>query len=103
MLYWHYPLNKPHFLGGRSSGAIRQNNYKLIEFFDDGHVELYNLADDIGEKHNLSEKLSEKVAELQNRLSAWRSKVGAEACPPPLGDALRRYLTLGRRVAGRAM
>jgi arylsulfatase A-like enzyme len=77
-LYWHYPLKKPHFLGGRSSGAIRQGNFKLIEFFDDGAVELYNLAEDIGEKHDLIEKLPEKAAELQKRLTAWRKDVGVE-------------------------
>ncbi len=77
MLCWHYPLEKPHFLGGRSSGAIRRNNWKLIEFFDDGHVELYNLADDVGEKRNLVEELPEKVAELQERLAKWRAEVGA--------------------------
>ncbi len=78
MLYWHYPLKKPHFLGGRSSGAIRQDNWKLIEYFDKGEVELYNLADDISEKNNLTEKLPGKTAELQERLTAWRRDVGLE-------------------------
>jgi arylsulfatase A-like enzyme len=77
-LYWHYPLEKPHFLGGRSSGAIRRGNWKLIEFFDNGVVELYNLAEDTGEKHTLAEKLPGKAAELQKRLAAWRKDVGVE-------------------------
>jgi len=77
MLYWHYPLKKPHFLGGRSSGAIRQDNWKLIEFFDNGAVELYNLAEDTGEKHNLAEELPEKAAELKKLLTKWRADVGA--------------------------
>jgi len=76
-LYWHYPLEKPHFLGGHSAGAIRQGNFKLIEFFDGGEVELYNLADDIGEEHNLAAELPEKVSELQQLLAKWRAKVGA--------------------------
>ena len=76
-LYWHYPLKKPHFLGGRSSGAIRQGNFKLVEFFDDGAVELYNLAEDIGERHNLAEKLPKKTAELKKLLAEWRVDVGA--------------------------
>ena len=76
-LYWHYPLKKPHFLGGRSAGAIRQGDFKLIEFFDDGEVELYNLAEDIPEKNNLAEKLPEKAAELQKRLTSWRRDIGA--------------------------
>jgi arylsulfatase A-like enzyme len=76
-LYWHYPLKKPHFLGGRSSGAIRRGNFKLIEFFDDGAVELYNLSEDFGEKLNLAEKLPEKAAELKKLLVKWRADVGA--------------------------
>jgi len=76
-LYWHYPLEKPHFLGGHSAGAIRQGNFKLIEFFDNGQVELYNLADDISEEHNLAVELPDKVSELQKRLAKWRAEVGA--------------------------
>jgi arylsulfatase A-like enzyme len=77
-LYWHYPLKKPHFLGGRSSGAIRQGNFKLIEYFDKGTVELYNLKDDIAEQHNLAKNLPKKAAELQKSLKAWRMDVGAK-------------------------
>ena len=77
-LYWHYPLQKPHFLGGRSSGALRQDYWKLIEFFDNAEVELYNLAEDIAEQHNLANKLPGKVAELQERLKAWRGSIGAK-------------------------
>jgi len=54
--YWHYPLDKPHFLGGRSAGAIRHNDWKLIEFFDNGSFELYNLANDMGETNDLAGK-----------------------------------------------
>jgi len=77
-LYWHYPLEKPHFLGGLSSGAIRQGDFKLIEFFDNGVIEIYNLADDIAEKHNLAGKLPEKVTELKQRLTIWRKEIGVE-------------------------
>jgi arylsulfatase A-like enzyme len=76
--YWHYPLEKAHFLGGHSAGAIRQGNFKLIEFFDNGQVELYNLADDIAEEHNLAAELPNKVTELQKRLAKWRADVGAK-------------------------
>jgi arylsulfatase A-like enzyme len=77
-LFWHYPLDKPHFLGGRSSGAIRKGDWKLIEFFDTGDRELYSLVDDISEQNNLVKKHPEKVAELQERLGAWRKDVGAK-------------------------
>lgn len=76
--YWHYPLDQPHFLGGRSAGSIRQGDWKLIEFFDDGHNELYNLKDDIGEQNNLAQKYPAKVAELKKALADWRKSVGAE-------------------------
>jgi len=74
-LYWHYPLLAQHFLGGRSSGAIREGNWKLIEFFDTGEMELYNLIDDISESENLSSKYPEKVDELHNKLICWRNDV----------------------------
>jgi len=77
-LYWHYPLAKPHFLGGHSSGAVRKGDWKLVEYFDAGRKELYNLADDIREKNNLAGKNPEKVAELQGLLKAWRKDVGAK-------------------------
>jgi arylsulfatase A-like enzyme len=85
-LYWHYPLDKPHFLGGRSAGAIRKGDWKLIEFFDTGQEELYNLADDIGEQHNLAKDNSEKVAELRKLLTAWRKEVGAKIPAGQPGD-----------------
>ena len=75
--YWHYPLEKPHFLGGRSSGAIRYGDWKLIEFFDTGEVELYNLVNDISEKNNLAEKMPEKITKLQKLLAIWRKDVRA--------------------------
>lgn len=75
--YWHYPLAEPHFLGGRSSGSIRKGDWKLIEFFDDQTIELYNLRDDLGENHNLASKYPEKVSELVTDLKAWRNEVNA--------------------------
>ena len=77
-LYWHYPLSKPHFLGGHSSGAVRKGDWKFVEYFDADRKELYNLADDISEKNNLAGKNPEKVAELQGLLKAWRNDVGAK-------------------------
>jgi len=76
-LYWHYPLARPHFLGGRSGGAIRKGNWKLIELFDTGAVELYNLATDGGEKTDLAAEQPARVAELKRELAAWRRSVGA--------------------------
>ena len=77
-LYWHYPLDKPHFLGGRSSGAVRKGDWKLIEYFDTGQKELYNLAEDLSEENNLTGTNPEKVAELHGLLKAWRKEVRAK-------------------------
>src|SRR5262245_43511468 len=75
-LYWHYPHYHP---GGASPyGAIRDANYRLVEFYEDGKVELYHLADDVGEKSDLAAKLPEKRDELLARLRQWRTDVGAQ-------------------------
>lgn len=74
-LYWHYPLKEPHFLGGHSSGAIRSGDWKLIEFFDTGKIELYNLKNDIGETINLCEQYKEKTDSLLGKLIAWRKNL----------------------------
>jgi arylsulfatase A-like enzyme len=76
--FWHYPLEKPHFLGGHSAGAIRKGSFKLIEFFDTSQVELYNLPEDISERHNLAKELPDKATELQKLLAKWRTEVGAK-------------------------
>jgi arylsulfatase A-like enzyme len=76
--YWHYPLDKPHFLGGRSAGSIRDGDWKLIEFFDDSTSELYNLKEDIGETRNLAAENPEKVKTLSKELHAWRKEVNAK-------------------------
>jgi arylsulfatase A-like enzyme len=77
-LYWHYPLDKPHFLGGSSSGAVRKGNWKLIEYFETATKELYNLANDINEKNNLASKNPQIVTQLHRLLKAWRNDVGAK-------------------------
>ena len=76
-LYWHYPRSHPHPGGGRSSGAIRKGDYKLVEFFDTGESELYDLESDSDETRNLAQALPQKVSELKAQLSGWRAGVGA--------------------------
>jgi len=75
---WHYPLAQAHFLGGRSAGAIRQGDWKLIEFFDTGNVELYDLAADPGESKDLAAQSPDKAKQLRDALAAWRKRVGAQ-------------------------
>ncbi len=78
-LFWHYPHYQHYQLGGTTPyGAIRQGDFKLIEFFDDMRVELYNLKDDIGEQKDLAKLMPDKTNQLRDRLHAWRKEVGAQ-------------------------
>ena len=64
------------------AGAVRAGDWKLVEFFEDGRRELYNLKDDPGQKHNLATTMPEKAAELHAKLIAWRKDVGAKMPTP---------------------
>ncbi len=75
-IYWHYPHYHPG--GATPYGAIRQGDFKLVEFFEDDHVELFNLKDDIGEKNDLAAKLPDKATQLRKQLHAWQQEVGAQ-------------------------
>lgn len=79
-IYWHYP----HYgnQGGAPSGAIRAGDWKLIEWYEDGRLELFNLQEDIGERYNLASQYPEKTAQLHARLKAWRTNVGARMPTP---------------------
>ncbi|MFP5232829.1 MAG: sulfatase [Acidobacteriota bacterium] len=74
-LYWHYPHYSDQ--GGTPSGAIRERDWKLIEFFEDNHVELYDLALDPGEQYNLAFSFGDKAEDLREKLHAWRRSVNA--------------------------
>lgn len=76
-LYWHYP----HYWAKqtvRPFGAVRAGDWKLIEFYEDMRVELYNLKDDTGEANDLAGQMPERAAELRNRLHAWQQRIGAQ-------------------------
>jgi len=77
-LYWHYPLPKPHFLGGTSASAIRNGDWKLVEFLDTGKLELYDLAHDLSESHDLSSGQPKTAAKLRKKLDDWKRAVNAE-------------------------
>ncbi|MEM7013480.1 MAG: sulfatase, partial [Verrucomicrobiota bacterium] len=91
-LAWHYPLDRPHFLGGFSGGSIRDDSWKLIEFFGEDRVELFQLDEDPSEKSNVAEASPEIVRQLQDKLANWRESVGARIPSPPiLVDARQLY------------
>ena len=56
---------------------VQAGDWKLMEFLEDGRLELYNLRDDIGEKKNLATTNPEKRQELYAKLLAWRASVSA--------------------------
>ena len=57
--------------------TVQAGDWKLMEFLEDGHLELYNLRDDLGESRNLAGAMPEKAAELRLKLLAWRKEVKA--------------------------
>lgn len=74
-LFWHYPHYSNQ--GGAPNGVIRDGDWKLIEWYEDGALELYNITEDIGERNNLTAQHPDKVKELHGMLIAWRKEVGA--------------------------
>ncbi len=79
-LYWHYPHYSNQ--GGRPGAAIRDGQYKLIEFYETGRRELFDVAADPREGRNLSAEKPEVVERLAAQLTKWRSDVGAQEMTP---------------------
>jgi arylsulfatase A len=78
-LFWHYP----HYNGiTQPVSAVRMGDWKLIEFLEDGRVELYNIRDDIGETRDLAEKEPVRSDDLRRRLAQWRLSVAAQMPTP---------------------
>jgi len=73
-LYWHYP----HYHVTKPGGAIRCGDFKLIEYYEEGKLELYDLGKDLSETTDLAAKMPEKAAELRKKLDDWRKSVGAQ-------------------------
>ena len=73
-LFFHYPH---YYETTTPAGAIRSDGWKLLEYFEDNHVELYNLSDDLAEQHDLSRQMPEKSAGLLRQLHDWRAAIGA--------------------------
>ncbi len=79
-IHWHYP----HYHGSTwtPGAAIRMRDWKLIEFYEENKIELYNLKDDLSERKDLANKMPEKAKELQNALHAWQKQSGAKMPRP---------------------
>ena len=79
-IFWHFPGYLGAGVGSwrtTPGGAIRSDDWKLQEYFEDGHLELYNLRDDLSQTNNLAAKLPDKAKELHGRLAAWRQAIKA--------------------------
>lgn len=110
-IYWHFPG----YLGASTNqwrttpvGSVRSGDWKLMEYFEGGRLELYNLKDDIGEHHNLAEEEPAKTQALHDKLVAWRESVGArmpkannaqDDSQRPRDKAKKRQRKKGKRAA----
>jgi arylsulfatase A-like enzyme len=78
-LYWHYP----HYYPTTSPvSSVRMGDWKLLEYLEDNHVELYDLSKDLGEKNNLAKRMPEKAEQLRKSLHAWREAMDAQMPRP---------------------
>lgn len=77
-LAWYYPLEKDHFLGGKSSMAIRDRRWKLIEFLASGERQLFDLQNDPNEQHDVAKENARVVERLTAQMHAWRRRTVAK-------------------------
>ena len=95
-LFWHYP----HYgnQGGEPSSIIRTGDWKLIHYWEDGRNELYNLAADIGEQHDLAPTETKRAADLWSQLQAWLKSTAAKI-PQPNPDYKPAWAEQQRQAA----
>jgi len=87
-LYWHYPHYHPG--GATPYGAVRAGDWRLIEFYETGELELYHLKDDVGENRDLAAEQPAKRDELAGLLRKWRTATRAQMpLPNPDHDPVR--------------
>jgi arylsulfatase A len=90
-IYWHWPHYSNH--GAQSpGGAVRLGNFKLIEYYENNTVQLFDLQNDPSEQHDLSHENPAKVKELTAMLHNWRKSVNAEMpVPNPDYDSTKHW------------
>ena len=81
-IFWHYPHYHPG--GAKPYSAIRSGDWRLVEFFEDKRIELYNLADDMGETTDLTKQMPDRAKAIHVRLVNWRKQVDAQLPTPNL-------------------
>jgi arylsulfatase A-like enzyme len=75
-VYWHSSKARPYSTGDYPASAIREGDYKLVDFFTQGRTELYNLANDPSERADLSATEPAKTKSMKQKLDAWRAAEG---------------------------
>jgi arylsulfatase A len=95
-IYWHFPHYSNHGMQS-PGGAIRDGDYKLLEYFENGTVQLFNLVNDIGEQNDLSKIEAQKTKELTEKLRQWRKDVDAQMMKPNPDYDPAKDLWSGRR------
>ncbi len=84
-IYWHFPHYSNHGMQS-PGGAIRLGDYKLLEYFENNTVQLFNLKADPGEQNDLARTQPKKAAELLKMLQVWRQEVSAQMMPTNQAD-----------------
>jgi hypothetical protein len=79
-LFWHFPNYTNQ--GGRPAAAVREGDWKLILHFEEGRIELFNLAEDAGERNDRAAVEGERAKDLQKKLTEWQTQVGAKIPVP---------------------
>lgn len=79
-IFWHYPHYSNQ--GGLPAGAMRQGDYKLIESYQDGSIELYDVVKDIGEQQDISDAMPARATAMKKHLRDWLASVGASVPGP---------------------
>jgi arylsulfatase A len=79
-LFWHYPHYSNQ--GTQPGSAVRLGNFKLIDNFETGMQELYDLGKDLSETNDISASNPDKTRELFDLLKEWRKATGAKPMEP---------------------
>jgi arylsulfatase A-like enzyme len=80
-IYWHFPHYSNHGLQS-PGGAVRAGDFKLLEYFENGTLQLFNLKTDPGEEHDLIEQDPKTAARMKHMLHQWRTDTSARMMEP---------------------
>lgn len=83
-IYWHFPHYSNHGMQS-PGGAIRSGDYKLLEYYENNTVQLFNLKEDLSEQHDISASNPEVTNKLRNKLHQWRASINAQMMEPNPG------------------